>query len=56
VGTLLHSCVEICATIELSLGEVSGVSHGMGVVDGVHVPKAVGAVFGGLASPFTPLV
>jgi len=25
---------------------VSGVSHGMGVADGVHVPKAEGAVLG----------
>jgi len=26
------------------LGEVSGVGHGMGVVDWVHVPQAEGAV------------
>jgi len=30
----------------MPLGTVSGVGHGMGVVDGVHVPQAEGAVLG----------
>jgi len=44
--TLLHSCVEVRTAIELSLREVSGVCHGIGVVDGVHMPQAEGAVLG----------
>ena len=34
MGTLLCSCAEMHEAIELSFGEVSGVGHGMGVVDG----------------------
>jgi len=38
MGTLLRSCAKVSAAIELSLKEVSRVSHGMGVIDGVNVP------------------
>ena len=44
MGTLLRSCAEVRAAIELSLGEVSGVGPGMGVVDRVDVPQAEGAI------------
>ena len=44
--SLLRSCAEVSAAIELSLREVIGVGHGVGVVDGVHVPQAEGAVSG----------
>jgi len=50
MGTLLHSCAEVRATIELSLGEMSGVGHGIGVVDGgPRAPSGKGD-FGGLKS------
>ena len=54
MGALLRSYAEVRAAIELSLGEVSGVGHGMGVVDGIPCPKRKGRYWG-LASPFTPL-
>jgi len=38
-GSLLRFCVEVRAAIELSLREVSEVSLGIHVVDGVHVSK-----------------
>jgi len=41
-----HPCAEVCAVIELSFREVSRVSHGVGVVVGVHVPQVQGAVLG----------
>jgi len=34
MGTLLRSCTEVRELIELSFGEVSGVSPGIGVLDG----------------------
>jgi len=33
-------------SVRAVVGEVSGVGHGMGVVDGVQVPQAEGAVLG----------
>jgi len=52
----VHTCVEVRAVIELSVGEVSGVGHSMGVVDGGPcAPSGMGS-FEDLASPFTPLV
>ena len=37
LGTFLHSCAKVHEPIELSFGVVSGVSRGMGVLDGVHI-------------------
>jgi len=34
MGTLLHTCVEVHESIELSFGVVSVVSPGIGVLDG----------------------
>jgi len=34
MGTLLHSCVEVCEPIELSFGVASVVGPGIGVLDG----------------------
>ena len=53
---LLRSCAEVRAAIELSLGEESGVCHGMGVVDGASRAPSGRGSFGVLASPFTQLV
>jgi len=39
MGTLLHSCVEVRETIELSFGVVSGISLGIRVLDGVQMPQ-----------------
>jgi len=39
MGTLLHSCVKFCEEIKLSFGVVSGVGPGIGVLDGVHIPR-----------------
>jgi len=44
VGPSLRSCVEVHEPVELSFGEVSGVSSGIGVLDGVHVLQGEGAV------------
>jgi len=38
-GDLLHSCAKLHELIELSFRVVSGVSSGMGVLDGVHMPQ-----------------
>ena len=57
MGTLLCSCVEVRAAIQLSLEEVSGVGHGMAVVDGgLRAPRRRGMLLGVLMSPFTPIV
>jgi len=42
MGNLLPSCAKVRESIELSFGVVSGVSHGMGVLKGVHVPQVEG--------------
>ena len=36
MGNLLHSCAKVCEPIELSFGMVSGVSLGIGVLDGIQ--------------------
>jgi len=51
VGTLLRSCAEVHESIKLLFGEVSGVSRGMGVLDGVHVPQEKG-LFWDFSSPW----
>jgi len=49
--------VEVRAAIQLSLEEVSGVGHGMAVVDGgLRAPRRRGMLLGVLMSPFTPIV
>jgi len=53
MGTLLCSCAEGRAAIELSLGEVSGVGHGMGVIDGgPRAPRGRGCL--GVWRPNSP--
>jgi len=42
MGTLLHSCVEVRKPINLSVGVMSGVSGGMHLLYGVHVPQEEG--------------
>jgi len=39
-------CGKTVDWICMPFGMVSGVGHGMGVVDGVHVPQVEGAVLG----------
>jgi len=46
MGTLLHSCTELCEPIELLFGVVSGVGPSIYVLDGVHVPQVEGVDFG----------
>jgi len=52
MGTLLRSCAEMHAAVELSLGEVSGVGQGMDVVDGGLRAASGRGGFGGL--PHSP--
>jgi len=42
MGPLLCSCAEVHAAIKLSFGVVSGVTPGIRVLDGVHVPQEEG--------------
>ena len=53
MGTLLRSCAEVRAAIELSFGVVSTVGPGIHVLDGVHVPKKKGLFCGffGICAP-----
>jgi len=53
MGTLLLSCAEVHEPIGLSFGTVSGVSPGIHVLDGIHMPQVEGAVFGDLLT-FVP--
>jgi len=46
MGPLLRSCAEVRAAIELSFGVVSGVTQGIHVLDGVHVPQGEQGDFG----------
>ena len=39
MGTLLHSCVEVCEPIELSLRVVSVVGRGVGVLNRLQMPQ-----------------
>jgi len=41
-GNLLHSCVKVRESTELSFGVVSGIGRGMGILEGVHVPQGEG--------------
>jgi len=38
----VHSCTKVRELIKLSFRVVSGISRGMGILDGVHVPKGKG--------------
>ena len=51
MGTLLRSCAKVHASMELSFEVVSGVGHGMGVLEGVHVPQGVEGRFGDFVPP-----
>jgi len=42
VGTLLHSCVKVRKPIEVLFVVLSGVGPGIGVLDGIHIPKGRG--------------
>jgi len=44
--TLLHSCAEVRAAIELSFKMVSGVTPDIHVLDGVYGPQVEGVNFG----------
>ena len=44
--TLLHSCAEVRAAIELSFKMVNGVTPDIHVLDGVYVPQVEGVNFG----------
>ena len=44
MGPLLHSCVEVRTTIELSFGVMNGI--GINVLDGVHMPEGKGLFLG----------
>ena len=46
MGTLLRNCAEVREPIELSVGTVSGVGGGMGILDGVYVPERHGQFWG----------
>ena len=46
MGTLLRSCAKVHEPTELSFAVVSGVSQGMGVLDGVHMPQVEGEDLG----------
>jgi len=48
MGPLLRSCVEVREPIELSFGLVGGVTQGIHVLDGVHVPEGKGGFWGSL--------
>ena len=50
-GVLMHSCAAVCESIELLFGEVSGVGHSIGVLEGVHMPKGEGQ-FREVLAPF----
>jgi len=49
--TLLHSCAEVRAAIELSFKMVSGVTPDIHVLDGVYVPQVEGGEFWGRLPP-----
>jgi len=49
--TLLHSCAEVRAVIELSFKVVSGVTPDFHVLDGVYVPQVEGGEFWGRLPP-----
>ena len=49
MGSLLHSCAEVCKPMELSFGVMSGVGPGIGVLDGVDVLQREGAVSWGFS-------
>ena len=53
--TLLHSCAEVRAAIELSFRTVSGVTPDIHVLDGVHMPQVEGVDFG-VVCPIGPMV
>jgi len=44
MGNLWRCCAKVRELIELSFGVVSGVSSGIGVLDGVHVTQREGEV------------
>jgi len=46
VETLLRSCVKVREAIKLLFVVVSRVSPGIGVLDGVHIPKEKGRFWG----------
>jgi len=48
MGPLLRSCVEVRAAIELLFEVVSGVTPGIHVLDGVHVPQGEGWILGSM--------
>jgi len=51
MGNLLRSCAEVRTLIELSFGVVSGVTPGIHVLDGIHMPQGEGWILGS----FSPL-
>jgi len=55
MGMLLRSCAEVRESVKLSFGAVSGVTSGIHVLDGVHVPQGKGWILGSFA-PIGPLV
>jgi len=46
MGPLLRSCAEVRAAIKLWFGVVNGVTPGIYVLDGIHVPQGEGMDFG----------
>jgi len=52
MGTLLRSCAEVRAAIELSFGVVSGVTPGIHVLDGSTCLKGCFWDFSAFAPPF----
>ena len=53
--TLLHSCAEVRAAIELSFKMVSGVTPDIHVLDRVYMPQVGGVNFRAI-SPIGPMV
>jgi len=49
MGSLLHCCVEVHELIKLSLGVMSGISLGIGVLDEVQVPQREKGLWEGFA-------
>jgi len=42
MDSLWHICAKVRVPIELPFGVISGVSPGIGVMDGVHIPQGKG--------------
>ena len=53
MGPLLHSSVEVCESIELSFGKVSGVVPGIGVLDEGPCAARVSGGFYDILPPLT---